>query len=154
MPLEGEHEPKQLIATPLSERMPALSPDGNWLVYSLEGDRTSQLFLTKFPSAIGKWQVSPGLGLHPKWSKDGKRVYYVDLERGLQVVDLDLARGVQISAPRAVLKEPVVGAIPTLGYDIDSAGKRVILPITPTGSTSRSIVIVENWYEAFRNQPR
>jgi Tol biopolymer transport system component/predicted Ser/Thr protein kinase len=154
MPLEGEHEPKQLIATPLSERTPALSPDGNWLIYSLEGDRTSQLFLTKFPSAIGKWQVSPGLGLHPKWSKDGKRVYYVDLERGLQVVDLDLSAGVQISPRRAVFNEAVVGAITRLGYDIDSAGKRVIMPITPPGSTSRSIVIVQNWYQAFRNQPR
>jgi serine/threonine protein kinase/Tol biopolymer transport system component len=154
MPLEGEHEPRQLIATPLSERMPALSPDGNWLVYSLEGDRANQLFLTKFPSAIGKWQVSPDFGLSPKWSKDGKRLYYVDLERGLQVVDLDLAAGVQISPPRAVFNEAVIGAITRLGYDIDSTGKRVILPIVPPGSTSRSIVIVQNWYEAFRNQPR
>ncbi len=154
MPLEGEHEPKQLIGTPLSERMAALSPDGNWLVYASEGDTVDQLFLTRFPSAIGKWQISPGLGLQPRWSNDGKRLYFVDLEKGLQVVDLDLASGVQISPPRAVFKEAVVGAIPTLGYDIDSAGKRVILPIAPPGSTSRSIVIVENWYEAFRNQPR
>ena len=154
MPFEGQHEPKQLIATPLSERMPALSPDGNWLVYSLEGDRANQLFLTKFPSGVGKWQVSPDFGLHPKWSSDGKRLYYVDLERGLRVVDLDLARGVQISPPRAVLSEAVVGAQPRLGYDIDSAGKRVIVPITPPGSTSHSIVIVQNWYEALRNQPR
>jgi Tol biopolymer transport system component len=156
MPLEGEHEPKHLIATPrrMDRLMPAISPDGNWLVYSSEGDRSAQLFLTKFPSAIGKWQVSPGLGAYPKWSKDGKRLYYFDLEKGLQVVDLDLAAGVQISPPRAVFKEPVVGAIPNLGFDIDSAGKRVIVPITPPGSTSRSIVIVQNWYEAFRNQPR
>jgi serine/threonine-protein kinase len=154
MPFEGDHEPKQFIATALSERMPALSPDGNWLVYSLEGDRANQLFLTRFPSAIGKWQVSPDFGMHPNWSRDGKRLYYVDLERGLQVVDLDLAGGVQISPPRAVFNEAVVGAQPRLGYDIDSAGKRVIVPITPPGSTSHSIVIVQNWYEAFRNQPR
>jgi len=68
--LEGEHEPKQLMVPALTERAPALSPDGNWLVYSLEGDRADHLFLTKFPSAIGKWQVLPGFGLHPKWSKD------------------------------------------------------------------------------------
>ena len=154
MPLEGEHQPRQLFATPLSERMPALSPDGNWLAYGLEGDRADQILLTKFPSAIGKWQVSPDVGFYPKWSKDGKRLYYVDLERGLQVVDLDLAAGVQISPPRPVFNEAVVGAQPLLGYDIDPTGKRVILPIVPPGLTSSAIVIVQNWYEAVRNQPR
>jgi Tol biopolymer transport system component len=154
MPLEGENEPKTLIATPAFERMSALSPDGNWLAYSVEGDMWNQLFLTRFPSAVGKWQVSPGMGLQPRWSNDGTRLYFVDLEKGLQVVDLDLAAGVQISPPRAVFKESVVGAQPNLGYDIDSSGKRVLLPIAPPGSTSRSIVIVENWYESLRNQPR
>jgi hypothetical protein len=61
---------------------------------------------------------------------------------------------VQITPPRAVLSEAIIGAIPFLGFDIDSAGKRVIVPIAPPGSTSSAIVIVENWYEAFRNQPR
>jgi serine/threonine protein kinase/Tol biopolymer transport system component len=154
LPLAGEHEPTQLIATPLSEQMPAISPDGNWLVYSSEGDMPFQLFLTRFSSAIGKWQVSREAGFSPRWSADGKRLYYVDLERGLQVIDLDLSAGVQISPPRKVFSEAIVGAIPNLGYDIDSAGTRVIVPITPGGSTSRSIVIVQNWYEAFRNQPR
>ena len=154
MPLDGEHKPKQLIATPQSERMSALSPDGNWLAYGAEGDVWIQLFLTRFPSAVGKWQVSPGMGLNPRWSNDGKRLYYVDQEKGLQVVDLDLSGGVQISPPRAVFSKAVVGAIPTLGYDIDSAGKRVVVPITPPSSASRSIVIVENWYEAFGDQPR
>jgi hypothetical protein len=152
MPLEGEHEPKPLIATPLSERMSAISPDGNWLAYVAEGDMAFQLFLTRFPSAVGKWQVSPGTGLHPRWSNDGKRLYYLDEERGLQVVDLDLSVDVRISPPKAVFKEAVVGAQPRLGYDI--AGKRVILPIAHPGSTSSSIVIVQNWYEAFRDQPR
>ena len=39
------------------------------------------------------------------------------------------------------------------GFDIDYAGKRVIVPISPS-STSSSIVIVQNWYETFRDQPR
>ncbi len=156
MLLEGEHEPKHLIATPrrMDRLMPAISPDGNWLVYGSEGDRSSQLFLTRFPSAIGKWQVSPGICAYPKWSNDSKRLYFLDLDRGLQVVDLDLTAGVQISPPRAVFSEPVSGAQPLLGYDVDSAGKRVIVPIVPPGSASSAIVIVENWYEAFRNQPR
>jgi hypothetical protein len=154
MPIGGERGPKQLIATAASERMTAISPDGNWLAYGAEGDMWNQLFLTRFPGVVGKWQVSPGDGLQPRWSKDGTRLYFIDPERGLQVVDVGLAAGVQISPPRAVFKEPVVGAIPTFGYDIDSAGKRVIVPIAPPGSASRSIVIVQNWYEAIRNQPR
>jgi transposase len=66
MPLEGNQKPKQLIATPLSERLSAISPDGNWLAYGAEGDMWIQLFLTRFPSAVGRWQVSPGMGLNPR----------------------------------------------------------------------------------------
>ena len=65
MPLEGEHEPRQLIATARSERTAVISPDGNWVAYGAEGDMWNQLFLTRFPGAVGKWQVSPGDGLQP-----------------------------------------------------------------------------------------
>ena len=56
--------------------MPALSPNGKWLAYtSLESAHT-QVYLTEFPEAREKWQVSVGAGYDPCWSPDGKRLFF------------------------------------------------------------------------------
>ena len=39
----------------------------------------------------GKWQVSSGLGGYPRWSGDGRRLFYIDIgrpSRPLMAVDV------------------------------------------------------------------
>ena len=70
----AEAEP---IVSTLSEEFGArLSPDGRWLAYqSLESGR-SEVYVRPFEGAGGRWQVSTAGGEEPKWSPDGRYLFY------------------------------------------------------------------------------
>jgi TolB protein len=56
---------------------PQLSPDGRWLAYIADANGAVDVYLTHYPDLRGRWQVSNGEGRFPRWSKDGKELYYV-----------------------------------------------------------------------------
>ncbi len=57
---------------------PAISPDGRWIAYSSPGSGTSSIFVRPL-EGDGKWQVSPNLGGYPRWSGDGRQLFYIDI---------------------------------------------------------------------------
>ncbi len=66
-----------LVATPFEERAPALSPDGRWLAYQSDEAGRYEVFVRPFPAtSTAKWQVSNGGGTVPRWSPDGRVLYY------------------------------------------------------------------------------
>ena len=36
-----------------------------------------EIYVTSFPDARGKWQVSTGGGEQPRWRRDGKELFYL-----------------------------------------------------------------------------
>ena len=55
---------------------PVFSPDGRWLAYGSEESGSLEVYVQPFPGPGGKWQVSIGGGLHPRWSHNGKELFY------------------------------------------------------------------------------
>ena len=73
----GDTAPRWLIATEFRERHPQASPDGRWLAYG--SDRTGQFEVYVQP-LVGdgpRVQVSTEGGDSPRWSPDGRTLYYV-----------------------------------------------------------------------------
>jgi len=46
------------------------SPDGRWISYCSEESGTNEVYIVPFPGPGGKWQVSTGGGLSPRWERD------------------------------------------------------------------------------------
>ncbi|MEE4273240.1 MAG: protein kinase [Thermoanaerobaculales bacterium] len=88
---------------------PVFSPDGRWIAYSSPGAGSSSIFVRPVEGE-GMWQVSPGLGGYPRWSGDGRKLFYIDIgtaKRSLMEVDVEDDDAFRASAPRV--------AIPDLG---------------------------------------
>ncbi len=77
LPMTGERKPFAVLATPADESAGVLSPDGRWLLYASDESGRIELYVTRFPTGGGKWQVSSegslGGGL---WCNDGKEIMY------------------------------------------------------------------------------
>ena len=58
------------------DRDPSFSPDGRWVAYSSNESGTYEIYVRPFPAAGGRWQVSDGGGRFPRWSGDGKELFY------------------------------------------------------------------------------
>src|SRR5260370_10577081 len=54
-----------------------ISPDGKWVAYASDESGNWEIYVTTFPGAVGKWQVSRGGGTEPRWRGDGKQLFYL-----------------------------------------------------------------------------
>jgi len=69
-------EPKPFVNSAFAELEPAFSPDGRWLAYISNESGNNEVYVRPFPGPGGKWQISTGGGLYPKWSSNGKELFY------------------------------------------------------------------------------
>jgi Tol biopolymer transport system component len=69
-------EPKPFVNSAFNEAEPAFSPDGRWLAYMSNESGNYEVYVRPFPGPGGKWQISNGGGLLPKWSRSGKELFY------------------------------------------------------------------------------
>jgi hypothetical protein len=83
LPLEltGSREVTALVQTRFGEYYADISPDGRWIAYQYLESDPSQIIVRPFPNVQeGRWQVSTAGGRHPVWSRNGRELFFLDLE--------------------------------------------------------------------------
>jgi len=58
------------------ETQAQLSPDGKWIAYVSNESDASEIYVRPFPTGPGRWKVSTGGGVEPRWRNDGRELYY------------------------------------------------------------------------------
>ena len=119
-----------------------LSPDGRWLAYQSEGAKDAEVYVTPFPEADGRWQISAGGGSGPAWSPGGTEVYYRSADR-LIAARLEMDAGVAVTSRRVVL-ERFTPSWPD-DYDIHPDGRGLVLFRPSAEPREGEIGIVVNW---------
>jgi serine/threonine-protein kinase len=70
--------PERVVTSPYEEHSPALSPDGRRLAYMSDETGLRQVYVRGLSRQGGRTLVSKGPGEEPVWSRDGRRLYYVE----------------------------------------------------------------------------
>jgi hypothetical protein len=74
-------------ALPLRQRGPTFSPNGRWVAYSSDESGRAEVYVRPFPDTKAfKRQVSVAGGEAPRWSHDGRELYFVDASRYMVAV--------------------------------------------------------------------
>ncbi len=60
-------ESRLFLKAPAVLRNGQFSPDGKWVAYASNETGKWEIYLTSFPDARGRWQVSSGGGEQPRW---------------------------------------------------------------------------------------
>jgi hypothetical protein len=69
--------PQRLLQTPANESEGRVSPDGRTLAYTSNESGRTEVYLSRFPEAVGRAAVSTGGGSRPLWRGDGRELFYV-----------------------------------------------------------------------------
>jgi len=79
LPLDGEPKPEPVAASPADETHGQVSPDGKWLAFASNETRADQyeVYVQPFPSGAGRYQLSTAGGDWPRWSADGRRLFFL-----------------------------------------------------------------------------
>jgi serine/threonine-protein kinase len=96
--MQADHTARPLVNSKFAEGMPQISPDGKWIAYNSYETGTSEIYVQNFPTPAGKWQVSSGGGLLPKWSWDGKQLFYVSVSTSTNLMAVDITTNAKFQA--------------------------------------------------------
>jgi serine/threonine protein kinase/Tol biopolymer transport system component len=131
---------------------PSISPDGRWLAYSSPGSGTSSVYVRPI-EGDGKWQVSPNLGGYPRWSGDGRRLFYIDIgspKRPLMAVDVAAGDSFSAGPPLVVVENLgaafVTATAPAMNWDVAPSGDRfVFVEFERRAQAAAQIEVALNW---------
>jgi hypothetical protein len=101
--LGSAEPPTPLVATEGQDYGPALSPDGRYLAHVSDAAGRPEVFVRDLSGSGAQWQVSFAGGEEPKWSQNGRELFYRNESR-LMVVDVDRTPAFRQGAPRVLLE--------------------------------------------------
>jgi Tol biopolymer transport system component len=123
-------DPTTFLATKDSASSGQVSPDGKWVAYASNESGAWEIYVTTFPDAVGKWQVSRGGGSEPRWRGDGKEIFYVGPTGMLMAVPVD-TKGTFSTGPHAPLlqtyRRAPLASTDLFSYDVSKDGKRFLV---------------------------
>jgi tRNA A-37 threonylcarbamoyl transferase component Bud32 len=137
-----DRKPTPLLVTPASEHSPALSPDGRYLAYVSNATGRAEVYVRTVPDSSGTWLVSESGGGEPRWSANGRELFYRAGEAIMSV-------GFQAQPTVAFGKRDTVFAgayVPNpnhSNFDVHPSGDRFVMVRMSEGE--RRAVIVMNW---------
>ena len=157
LPMMDEHKPMPYLVTPFNKSQAQFSPDGHWVVYTSNESGTREVYVQPFPmSSGGKWPVSNGGGSQPRWSHDGKELFYFTPGETLMAVDVNTAGGtVQLGIPKALFHASVLGGTggaPTVAWrwDVSRDGQRFLINTALEDVAASPVTVVLNWQNAIK----
>jgi eukaryotic-like serine/threonine-protein kinase len=113
-----------------SEANGQISPDGKWVAYASDESGNWEIYVTSFPGAAGKWQVSRGGGAEPRWRGDGKELFYIAPSGMLMAVPVNGADIFATGPPAPLFQvhgRAPISSTDVFTYDVAKDGKRVLV---------------------------
>ena len=147
--VEPDPKPFALAQTPATEDQGQFSPDGHWVAYTSNESGISEIYVIPFPPTAngGRWLVSRGGGVQPRWRRDGKELFYISPDSKMMAVPVSTSSVFQSGTPQALFDSDIVDTgIRTgpLSWDVAPDGKRFLI-ISPTSTDASSLTVVLNW---------
>ncbi len=145
LPLTGDRKPFPLVQSQFFDFVPMFSPDCKWIAYQSNESGRFEIYLTPFPGASGKWQVSTVGGTVPRWRGDGRELFFMGPANELMAVDVRADKGrLELGTPHALFSSNAMPG-PLGPFDVHPDGKRFLLNLNPTEANSEPITLVVNW---------
>jgi Tol biopolymer transport system component len=141
VPMNGEMKPFPFHNTDFSESDAVLSPNRRWLAYSSDLSKRQEIYVETFPTRGDKLQISVNGGSLPRWSRDGKELYFIAPDRRLMAVEVKAGPKFERGVPKSLFETrlPINGR-----YDVSKDGRFLVPTLLDSGGTVSMTAIV-NW---------
>ena len=143
-PMFGEGKAFPYLQTEFSETYGKISPDGRWLAYESDESKRYEVYVVNFPGTAaapeGKWQVSTNGGGKPRWSHDGRELYYVSSDNKIMAVPIKPGPTFEAGVPQPLFDVRLGSTM----YDVSQDG-HFLIPTTAEQSANVPMTVVLNW---------
>jgi Tol biopolymer transport system component len=152
VPVESPHTPRLLVQGNPQVETGAVAPQGDLMAYMSRESGQWEIFLTRYPSCSGKWQVSTSGGQWPQWNAKGDRLYFA---QGEDVMVVDVAHGASpvLGTPRKLFTRAPLGTYAfgwVTRFAVNGDGTRFVTLRNVDGKgAGPRITVVQNWVAGF-----
>jgi Tol biopolymer transport system component len=148
-------KPFPLLQTDFLEDHAQLSPDGRWFAYTSNESGRYEVYIQSFPKPSGKWQVSTGGGIAPRWRGDSRELYYIAPDQKLMAVAIRGDATLEVGQPAVLFQTRIFEAGAFVfsdkqQYDVTPDGQRFLINTPVEGATSPPLTVVLNWQAGLR----
>lgn len=154
----SDAEPVWLLQESYEEENAQLSPDGRWMAYVSNESGEDEIYVRPFPNVDDdQVRVSNAGGEKPRWSRDGRELFYLELGPAGSTDDRMISVSVDsgetafsFSERTPILNWPYLSGGRSLPYDVSDDGRFLAISFGRGEGTTDQIIIVQNWLDELR----
>jgi len=139
LPLFGDRKPFPYLRTVFDEVPDRISPNGQWLAYESDETKRWEVYVDSFPTPGSKHQVSANGGSTARWSRDGKELYFFDLDSKIMAVAVRADSKFEAGVPI-----PLFETKPNSDLEVSNTG-RFLIPTQIKAAGTLPITVMMNW---------
>jgi eukaryotic-like serine/threonine-protein kinase len=150
-------KPELFLRTAFNEIHPAVSPDGHWIAYQSNESGRYEVYVRPFPGPGGKWQISSAGGRLPVWSRNGRELFFQNLDNRIIAADYEPKNeSVVVGKARPLSDQQLHDVSGFLNYDLAPDGKRFAImpelkaPTEEKGSVHMTFLL--NFFDELRRR--
>ena len=143
-----EGKPHAFLKATASLKTAQFSPDGKWVAYSSNESGRWEVYVTSFPDARGKWQISTDGGEQPRWRGDGKEIYFLSSDMKLMAVSVDTRNEFESGTPATLFQtnpREQVATTEQVVYDVNRDGQRFLVNTKYDNGSPHPMSVILNW---------
>jgi serine/threonine-protein kinase len=135
-----------LVDSPFAEYNPSVSPDGRWLLYESNVSGVYEVYVRPFPNTKESLTpISTGGGSRPKWSRDGREIFFANAKRELVSTAVIPGRTFAVGASQVLFSLQGIS-----DWDVAPESKGFIMLRARESQLRRKLVVVENFLEELK----
>lgn len=136
------------LKAPSVLRNSQFSPDGKWVAYSSNESGKWEIYVTSFPDARGKWEISSGGGEQPRWRGDGKELFYLSSDGKMMAAPVTTGANFDAGTPVALFqatpRQPIL-VYDLFVYDVSRDGQRFLINTQVKQAETQLMSVVLDW---------
>ena len=150
---------EEIVKTPVGEGNGSISPNGRWLAYQSNQSGDWEIYVQPFADKNGaRSAVSTSGGMQPRWSPDGRELYYVSPRSEMMRVPVGTGAVLSPGTPDVLFdaRPYFLGSSlnsPYFMYDVAKDGRFLMVkPVagSKTRNATVNLVVILNWFEELK----
>jgi Tol biopolymer transport system component len=148
LPLDGERKARPWLRTAFNERSPRFSRDARWIAYESDESGTREIYVALTDGGGEKKRLSPAGGRQPRWSRDGKELFYIAPDDS--IVAMPVTAGARLETGKVAPLFRVETGV--RDFDVAPDGSRFLVTTPLQKSPESPIRVIVNWDAAMKRE--
>ena len=147
-------KPMAFVPGPSDQMHGSFSPDGRFVAYSSDEDGRFEVFVQTFPASDRKWKVSVNGGFEPRWSGDGRELFFLSEDLTLMAASITTIPTFHAETPVRLFQTQVPEGVSPYRtrYQVSKDRKRFLVYTQTNRNARTAITTVLNWTAALQRR--